>query len=163
MKPNIGHPLCAEGIASFIKTVLMLHHGQRVPFLSGQEPMQHYDLAASPFRFTRSDSPTGAAPTVAAINCFADGGTNAHVIVAAWRETEARQVMHQPTAPPVLRRIECGSAKPQSGGELKVSVKLPPRIEQEPALQASRFWERHKRFNSVEKPCAQKSTEVERP
>ncbi|WP_313916890.1 SDR family NAD(P)-dependent oxidoreductase [Tahibacter sp.] len=103
MKPNIGHPLCAEGIASLIKVVLMLHHGQRVPFLSAQEPMAHYDLDASPFRFTRQLRPWGDAPRVAAINSFADGGTNAHVIVEgavahadAWR---------QPIPAPVLKRV----------------------------------------------------------
>nr|WP_269822512.1 beta-ketoacyl synthase N-terminal-like domain-containing protein [Dictyobacter vulcani] len=35
IKPNIGHPLCAEGIASLIKVVLMLQQRQQVPFLSG--------------------------------------------------------------------------------------------------------------------------------
>jgi len=110
MKPNIGHPLCAEGIASFIKSVLMLHHGRRVPFLSAQEPMRHYDFAASPFRFTRSDASPGPAPNVVAINSFADGGTNAHVIVEAWREREPRAVLHTAIAPPRLHRVECGTS-----------------------------------------------------
>jgi len=108
MKPNIGHPLCAEGIASLIKVVLMLHHGQRVPFLSATEPMAHYDLDASPFRFTRQLRPWGEAPRVAAINSFADGGTNAHVIVEgavahadAWR---------QPLPLPPLHRIDVSAA-----------------------------------------------------
>ncbi len=36
VKPNIGHPQCAEGIAAFIKVVLMLRERQLVPFLSGR-------------------------------------------------------------------------------------------------------------------------------
>jgi len=53
MKPNIGHPLCAEGIASFIKVVLMLANKGLVPFLSGEHPMTHYDIEASPFYFCK--------------------------------------------------------------------------------------------------------------
>jgi acyl transferase domain-containing protein len=103
MKPSIGHPLCAEGIASLIKVVLMLHHGQRVPFLSAQEPMAHYDLQASPFRFTRQLRPWGDAPRVAAVNSFADGGTNAHVILEG-SDTQA-QARRQPIPLPALRRV----------------------------------------------------------
>jgi len=88
MKPNIGHPLCAEGIASFIKVVWMLHRQERPPFLSAREPMRHFDLASSPFRFSRALT-RPPEPGAAAINCFADGGTNAHVIVAPWRATGA--------------------------------------------------------------------------
>ncbi|MBB4730037.1 polyketide synthase, partial [Xanthomonas arboricola] len=104
MKPNIGHPLCAEGIASLIKVVLMLHHGERVPFLSAQEAMEHYDFAQSPFRFTRQARAWDDAPRVAAINAFADGGTNAHVLVevAPAEDDTARM----PLDPPVFRRID---------------------------------------------------------
>jgi polyketide synthase PksJ/polyketide synthase PksN len=108
MKPNIGHPLCAEGIASLIKSVLMLHRRQRVPFLSAHEPMAHFDLDASPFRFSRALSAAGDAPSVAAVNCFADGGTNAHVILEAWQEPEPRTT-RAPLTMPRLRRVDCRS------------------------------------------------------
>jgi len=154
MKPNIGHPLCAEGIASFIKSVLMLHHGQRVPFLSAQEPMRHYDLGASPFRFTRSDNHAGPAPTTVAINCFADGGTNAHVILEAWRETEPRHVTHTSIAPPVLRKVECRLTKPASSRESNVLGKQRRRNDHVPVNEKTRtedhspdFWEKHVGLN----------------
>jgi acyl transferase domain-containing protein/acyl carrier protein/short-subunit dehydrogenase len=114
MKPNIGHPLCAEGIASFIKTVLVLHHGRRVPFLSAWEPMPHFDLAASPFFFTRSLSPEGDAPSVMALNCFADGGTNAHVILEKWRESQPERLVRHPIEAPVLRRVRVRQTSPVS-------------------------------------------------
>ncbi|CAM5289141.1 hypothetical protein SALBM135S_01689 [Streptomyces alboniger] len=57
VKPNIGHPLTAEGIAAFIKVVLMLHHQEQVPFRSGQEPLDHFDVAASPLYFPRASRP----------------------------------------------------------------------------------------------------------
>jgi len=107
MKPNIGHPLCAEGIASFIKSALMLHRGQRVPFLSGQVPMKHYDLGASPFRFYRAGDEPGPTLTRAAINCFADGGTNAHVILEGWDEADAPAPRHWPLPPPPLKKVDC--------------------------------------------------------
>lgn len=107
VKPNIGHPLCAEGIASFIKGVLTLHRQQRVPFLSATEPMAHYDLAASPFRFARALSERGDAPSIVAVNCFADGGTNAHVILQAWHDPQQRAPRRTPLTPPSLNRVDC--------------------------------------------------------
>jgi len=80
MKPNIGHPLCAEGIAGFIKLALMLSHGQIVPFLSGQEPMTHFTLNNRRSHFAARRLRWEASPRIGALSCFADGGTNAHVI-----------------------------------------------------------------------------------
>ncbi|MGY1495106.1 amino acid adenylation domain-containing protein [Streptomyces sp. QTS52] len=82
VKPNIGHPLAAEGIAAFIKVVLMLHHRQQVPFRSGQQPLPHFDLDASAMYFPRELRPWPASADRAALNCFADGGTNAHLLLA---------------------------------------------------------------------------------
>ncbi|HEX6095636.1 MAG TPA: SDR family NAD(P)-dependent oxidoreductase [Thermoanaerobaculia bacterium] len=100
-KPNIGHTLLAGGIAGFMKSVLTLHRGQSVPFLSANEPMRHFDFGRSPFRFSRAVA--AHAHTAAAVSSFADGGTNAHVILEAWpRAGEARRV---PIPPPALHRI----------------------------------------------------------
>jgi polyketide synthase PksN len=105
VKPNIGHPLCAEGIAGFIKVVQMLHSRKLVPFLSGQQSMKYFDFTASPFHFSRAVDQWPAGPAIAALNCFADGGTNAHVIVSAWEETTtANTTTRQPLAVPVLNR-----------------------------------------------------------
>jgi acyl transferase domain-containing protein/enoyl-CoA hydratase/carnithine racemase/acyl carrier protein/ribosomal protein S18 acetylase RimI-like enzyme len=103
-KPNIGHLLCAEGIAGFIKVVLMLHHRQWVPFLSGEQPMTHYDMASSPFYFCRTSDPWTTSPQVAAINCFGDGGTNAHVILEAWADPGSGLTKRHPLPPPGLNR-----------------------------------------------------------
>ncbi|MEV4315702.1 amino acid adenylation domain-containing protein [Actinocrispum sp. NPDC049592] len=100
VKPNIGHPQCAEGIAGLIKVALMLQRGRRVPYLSGQQPPEHFDLAASPFRFDRAETAWDG-PRVAAINSFGDGGTNAHVVMSAWTgEQGTRKALPRP----VLRR-----------------------------------------------------------
>ena len=106
MKPNIGHLLCAEGIAGLIKVVLMLQHRQWVPFLSGQQPLEHFDLESSPFYFCRELTEWKNSPRIAAINCFADGGTNAHVILQAWEEVnpDPGPGNRHPLSPPPLNR-----------------------------------------------------------
>ncbi|MFP5391438.1 MAG: SDR family NAD(P)-dependent oxidoreductase, partial [Gammaproteobacteria bacterium] len=104
MEPNIGHPLCAKGIAAFIQLALMLSRRRSVPFLSGQQPMAHYDIARSPFYFGRGQSDWSGGAPVAALNCFADGGTNAHVIVEAWNEPPGRPLRRNSLPLPELKR-----------------------------------------------------------
>jgi acyl transferase domain-containing protein len=106
MKPNIGHPLCAEGIAGFVKLVLMLHKQQYVPFLSGQEAMQYYQIDASAFSFCRKLTPWTERPRVAALNCFADGGTNVHVVLECWDSDASRSVRRKPFALPELEPVQ---------------------------------------------------------
>jgi acyl transferase domain-containing protein/acyl carrier protein/NAD(P)-dependent dehydrogenase (short-subunit alcohol dehydrogenase family) len=110
IKPNIGHPLCAEGIASFIKVVMMLHYRQVVPFLSGEQPMNHYDLETSPFYFCRHTDSIDT-PYTAAINCFADGGTNVHLILETWEDLVLRQIKRNVLPPPALSRYNVQGAK----------------------------------------------------
>jgi acyl transferase domain-containing protein/NAD(P)-dependent dehydrogenase (short-subunit alcohol dehydrogenase family)/acyl carrier protein len=106
VKPNIGHPLCAEGIAGFIKAVLMLSQQELVPFLSGNQPLKHYSVESSPFYFSRQSTEWIAPVRAAAVNCFADGGTNAHVVLEAWEEKNERNIVHRPLPLPVLNRID---------------------------------------------------------
>ncbi|MER6142061.1 amino acid adenylation domain-containing protein [Streptomyces sparsogenes] len=104
VKPNIGHPLAAEGIAAFIKVVLMLHHKEQVPFRSGQEPLEHFDLDASPLYFPREPGPWPSTGDIAALNCFADGGTNAHLLLAP--APHGHQARRGPVPhPPLDRRV----------------------------------------------------------
>ncbi|CAM5284808.1 Acyltransferase domain-containing protein OS=Streptomyces alboniger OX=132473 GN=CP975_10205 PE=4 SV=1 [Streptomyces alboniger] len=112
VKPNIGHPLTAEGIAAFIKVVLMLHHQEQVPFRSGQEPLDHFDVAASPLYFPRASRPWPEDAGVAALNCFADGGTNAHLLLAP--APGAPRPSRRPLPEPELNRrtVIRGTAEP---------------------------------------------------
>ncbi|MCP5005109.1 MAG: hypothetical protein GY941_14420, partial [Planctomycetes bacterium] len=109
MKPNIGHPLCAEGIASFIKVALMLHHQRLVPFLSGQEPLQHYSVEESGFAFPRKEE--AMEMKYAALNCFADGGTNAHVVLQEY-SSSTHVIKHAPLPLPVMNRVDARTLKP---------------------------------------------------
>jgi acyl transferase domain-containing protein len=42
----------------------------------------------------------------AAINSFADGGTNVHAILESWPETGASAARRKPLQPPALQRID---------------------------------------------------------
>ncbi|WP_276736066.1 non-ribosomal peptide synthetase [Bacillus sp. (in: firmicutes)] len=116
IKPNIGHPLCAEGIASLIKVVLMLKERSFVPFLSGEKEMAHFDKQKANITFSRTLDKWSDSRPAAAINCFADGGTNAHVIVEAWEEDEKRAIKRSPISPPQLKKraFSHGESKPEA-------------------------------------------------
>lgn len=102
IKPNIGHPLSAEGIASFIKVVLMLKAGQFPPFLSGKQPLAHFDREQAGISFSSTITPWDEPTRIAAINSFADGGTNVHLIIEGGSRSlpEGRQ----PLSPPELKK-----------------------------------------------------------
>ncbi|WP_158942674.1 SDR family NAD(P)-dependent oxidoreductase, partial [Streptomyces sp. ERV7] len=103
MKPNIGHPLCAEGIAAFIKVALMVHHQRMVPFRSGQEPMEHFSLDAANLAFPRHAADV--ALPYAALSSFADGGTNGHVVLRH-HPAPAGPATRGPVALPELNRTD---------------------------------------------------------
>ncbi len=113
MKPNIGHPLNAEGIASLIKVCLMLHKQSLVPFLSGQQALTHYSLQEKNFVFPRAAE--NMSLPYAALNSFADGGTNAHVILQhysmppdyVYRESLSSPVLNLVDSRHLLAPTEC--------------------------------------------------------
>ncbi|PKA71716.1 polyketide synthase PksJ/polyketide synthase PksN [Pseudomonas baetica] len=133
IKPNIGHPLCAEGIASFIKAVLMIQHRSLVPFLSGQQPLRHFDLERSAFYFPRNAValPAGQ-PLRIALNCFADGGNNVHAILQS-PETPATPARRQPLAAPILHR--------QCQGQAPAATLKPIPLARDRANATSMIWE----------------------
>jgi phthiocerol/phenolphthiocerol synthesis type-I polyketide synthase E len=96
VKTNLGHLDHAAGVASLIKTVLCLEHGQIAPSLHFDEPNPKIDFAGSPFRVSVSltDWPS-AGPRRAGVSSLGIGGTNAHVVLeeapARPRSTPARR------------------------------------------------------------------------
>jgi acyl transferase domain-containing protein len=85
VKTNIGHLDAAAGVASLIKTALVLEHGLIPPSLHFQEPNPNIDFAHSPFSVntTLAAWPTSATPRRAGVSSFGIGGTNAHLILEA--------------------------------------------------------------------------------
>jgi acyl transferase domain-containing protein len=145
MKPNIGHPLCAEGIASFIKVVLMLHERQHVPFLSAEQPSAHFNFETSAFRFSRALQPWDKSQVTAAINCFADGGTNAHVILQTFAQETDKAALRQPIEMPSLQRLNVHRFKPQSVAKSTnptPSVQVIEEAAGEPGTSGLGFWKK---------------------
>jgi acyl transferase domain-containing protein/acyl carrier protein/ribosomal protein S18 acetylase RimI-like enzyme len=100
VKPNIGHTLCAEGIAALIKVSLMLARGTLLPFASGGEPSPHHDLSAGGLAFAQRTESWSDPRRIAALNCFADGGTNVHVLLESWSDSRAAHELRGGTRPP---------------------------------------------------------------
>jgi myxalamid-type polyketide synthase MxaB len=83
VKANIGHLETAAGIASLIKVVLMMRHGQYVPQAEFRELNPHASLVDKRLKISESLQPwnVGAMPRRAGVSSFGFGGTNAHVVL----------------------------------------------------------------------------------
>ncbi len=98
LKPNIGHPDAAAGVAGLIKAALALKHRQIPPSINFTTPNPKIDFANSPFyvnaalRDWRCDGPRRAG-----VSSFGIGGTNAHAILEeapASEASETKQTAH---------------------------------------------------------------------
>ncbi|MEE4492735.1 type I polyketide synthase [Streptomyces sp. BE230] len=84
VKTNIGHLEAAAGVASLIKVVLALHHGEIPAHLHFQRPSPHIPWSQLAVRVPVEGTPwpESEGDRVAGISSFGIGGTNAHVVVA---------------------------------------------------------------------------------
>ncbi|MBX2796484.1 MAG: SDR family NAD(P)-dependent oxidoreductase, partial [Myxococcales bacterium] len=80
LKSNIGHLEAAAGVASVIKAVQTLRHGQLPPSLHVQEPNPLVDWEALPVEVVR-EGRAWSGPRVAGVSSFGISGTNAHVVL----------------------------------------------------------------------------------
>ena len=89
VKTNIGHLDAAAGIASLIKTVLALKHRQIPPSLNFTAPNPQIDFQASPFIVNAELTQWAPEKTLrrAGVSSFGIGGTNAHLILEEYRDT----------------------------------------------------------------------------
>lgn len=83
VKTNIGHLNTAAGIASLMKTVLMLENGSIPPSLHYEAPNPLMKLSQTPFYVSTQAKEwiNNGHPRRAAVNIFGIGGTNAHIIL----------------------------------------------------------------------------------
>ncbi len=164
VKPNIGHLLLGSGLAGFLRCVLSVHHKAIPPFLSALEPFDYYDFNASRIVFDRAstswildESANGRATRVAALSSFADGGTNAHVVIEEFVPPAGYEQTFQPRPVPLLNRMTMSAAdievtdvehepaaleSESDGGELAeiLSRFTRPLAGSPPAEQVERFW-----------------------
>ena len=83
VKTNIGHLEAAAGIASLIKVVLSLQHGEIPPHLHFQQPNPLIPWDRLPIKVP-TEVTEWPGTSVAGISSFGISGTNAHVIVGAY-------------------------------------------------------------------------------
>ncbi|WP_233201265.1 SDR family NAD(P)-dependent oxidoreductase [Chromobacterium alticapitis] len=82
VKPNIGHPEAAAGMAQLIKTILQLKHRQWAPTLVHGEPHPALGFEASRLRPQLCRETFDAASPYCAIHAFGGGGMAAHIVLA---------------------------------------------------------------------------------
>ncbi|MEJ2619599.1 MAG: phosphopantetheine-binding protein [Candidatus Thiodiazotropha sp.] len=109
VKSNIGHLEAAAGIAGLTKTLLQMKHRIKVPSLHSEVENQNLDFDDSSF-YLQKKVAFWSQPTVqgvqqerrAMVSSFGAGGSNAHLIVSEFPDTNARS-----------HRTE---ARPENGG-----------------------------------------------
>jgi len=101
VKTNLGHLDHAAGVASLIKAVLCLEHGQIPASLHFETPNPKIDFEQSPFYVSRrlSDWPCNGVPRRAGVSSLGIGGTNAHVVL---EEAPARSLDRAAVRPRAL-------------------------------------------------------------
>ncbi len=93
VKSNIGHLHAAAGVASFIKTVLQLHHKTLVPQINCDEINIKLGIEKSQFYINTElrDWENAEHPLCAGVSSFGIGGTNTHLILEEYKQVELEQ------------------------------------------------------------------------
>ncbi|SNR33223.1 Acyl transferase domain-containing protein [Haloechinothrix alba] len=84
VKSQIGHTMCAAGLAGLIKSAMAIYTGILPPTRAIGEPNHAWSPEHSPFVFREQAVPWAAAPRdrIAGVSAFGFGGTNFHAVLA---------------------------------------------------------------------------------
>jgi len=88
VKSNVGHLLASAGVAGALKAMLALEHQTLPPCVNFVEQNEHIDLSDTPFYVNREVKDWPASPNTprrAAVSAFGFSGTNAHLVLEAYR------------------------------------------------------------------------------
>ncbi|KAH0627537.1 hypothetical protein JD844_003341 [Phrynosoma platyrhinos] len=117
VKGNIGHTESAAGAAGLIKVLLMMHHGKIVPSLHFSESTTSINTKklnlSVPTTVEKWDE-SSEFGRIAGVNSFGVGGTNAHVVVRQFKQTQV--------LPSVKRLVELVPISAASGNSLKLTM-----------------------------------------
>ncbi len=94
VKTNIGHLEAVSGLASLIKVILMMRHRAIPPSINFEVPNPQIDFEnlklSIPTKLREWGGKDRRNQLIAGINSFGFGGTNAHLIVESWIETNTK-------------------------------------------------------------------------
>ena len=116
VKANIGHTLETAGLASLVKVVLAMEHGQIPPGSTCKTPNEDFDWQGGPFTLPRVLGPwprPASGVRTAAVNAFGIGGLNVHVALREHQAVEKPQPI-QATSPEPVAIIGAGCVMPDA-------------------------------------------------
>ncbi|MBW4673376.1 MAG: 6-deoxyerythronolide-B synthase [Desmonostoc geniculatum HA4340-LM1] len=98
VKTNIGHLEAASGIASLMKIVLAMQHGEIPPHLHLHQPNPYIDWEKLPVKVPTQNIPwdKGDRQRLAGVSAFSFSGTNAHIVLEEYTNAENRQGLSRP-------------------------------------------------------------------
>ncbi|HLP61991.1 MAG TPA: amino acid adenylation domain-containing protein, partial [Candidatus Deferrimicrobium sp.] len=130
VKSNVGHMDSASGAAGFIKAVLALKHRKIPPTLHFETPNTQTDLIDSPFyvNTTLKSWDNGSYPFRAGVSSFGIGGTNVHVVLEEYAQSETLPLKQEST---MAVQKEGGAAPPPKTFDklILLSAKTPAALE----------------------------------
>ena len=119
VKSNIGHTLETAGLASLLKVLLSMQHGQIPATINFQTPNPDVPWDQAPFYVPTELTPWPRhdnRPRRAAVNAFGIGGLNVHVVVEEYAEEFAYLSGKHPARVPQSRQ-EMSGRLPEIAGE----------------------------------------------
>lgn len=93
VKSNLGHLLTTAGMASVMKIILAMQHGELPATLNITDPLVSETGNVSGAQIVQQRQSWETRDKIAAVNAFGFGGTNAHLVLAG------PDVLHEPTPP----------------------------------------------------------------
>jgi acyl transferase domain-containing protein/acyl carrier protein len=98
VKTNIGHLEAASGMASLMKIVLAMQHQEIPPHLHLHQPNPYIDWEKLPIKVPTEKTPWQLSDQkrLAGVSAFGFSGTNAHVVLEEYTNTENPQRLSRP-------------------------------------------------------------------
>lgn len=123
VKTNFGHLEAGAGILGIIKAALILHHRAVPPNLHFETPNPAIPFARWGLRVPTSIHPLPAAPatSLAAINSFGYGGSNAHIVLGTAPPSAPPETSHA-LSPPSSRLFPFSARSPEALRALALSM-----------------------------------------
>jgi amino acid adenylation domain-containing protein len=127
VKSNIGHLTAAAGVASFIKSVLILKNGVIPGTAHFETPNHNLTLENTPFIISRN---AHTFPDLipsnkrAGVSSFGVGGTNAHIILEDFPNKEAKEELVEELESPAFFKISAKTSKQVEELKLKLIHQL---------------------------------------